>query len=249
MLLLRWYLWIVPNLLLVLCLCGLFRKRWYRRVPWFIGYTIAQFTLFVSSLLVGLASPSFLILYRWVMDALTGVTAIIELGVIYELADDLMVSRSSLSRVLRPLIRWTVAMLALFAAVCLAIFHQGSIDKAMQAFQVLDFWSSVLQVGLLLTLLLFARALRISWRSLPAGIALGFAISASAELAAAPLFSELGPSYYARIDVLRLIGFHVAVLIWLVYIFLPDKPPTFSGRPPNRADLAAWDQELQNMIR
>jgi hypothetical protein len=249
MLFLRWYFWIAPNLLLVPCLYGLIRTRRYRSVPWFTVFTAAQLVLFLASVLIGLTSTPFLALYRWVMDTLTAVSAIIELGVIYELADDLIVSRSSLSRVLRPLMRWTIAVLSLVAAASLAVFHQVGIDKAMKAFQVLDFSSSVLQVGLLVALLVFARALQISWRSLSAGVALGFAISASAELAAAPLFSELGPSYYGRIDILRLAGFHGGVLIWLIYIFLPRKPPSVTGHRPDRTDLEAWDQELQKMVR
>jgi hypothetical protein len=183
------------------------------------------------------------------MDILTGASAIIELGVIYELTDELIVSRSSLRRVLRLLMRWAMAALVMVTAACLAIFRQDGIERAMKAFQVPEFSSSILLVGLLLALLVFARALHISWRSLPAGIALGFAISASAELAAAPLFSELGPTYYGRIDILRLAGFHVCVLTWLIYIFLPSKPPSFTGHGPDRTKLEAWDRELQKMVR
>ena len=249
MLFLRWYLWIAPNLLLAPCLCGLLWKRWHRRLPWFVAYTGAQLVLFLSSVLIALISTSLLTLYRWVSVTLTGLTAIIELGVIYELANDLIMSRSSLSRVLRPLMRWTIVVLVLFAAASLAVFHQTGVDGAIKAFQMLDFSSSVLLVGMLVALLVFARALQISWRSLPAGIALGFAISASAELAAAPLFSELGSSYYARIDILRLVGFHICVLIWLIYIFVPGKPASLTGNRPDRTDLEAWNQELHKMVR
>ncbi len=249
MLFLRWYLWIAPNALLVPCLCGLLKRPSRHRNLWFVSYVAAQLLLFLASVLLGFSSPRFLALYRWVMDALTGIIAVIELGVIYELADDLIMSRSSLGRILRPLMRWTIVVLVLVTAACVALFPQAGVDRPMKAFQVLDFSSSILLVGLLLTVLTFTRALHISWRSLPAGIVLGFAVSAIVELGASPLFSTLGPNYYGSIDVFRLMGFHIAVLIWLVYVFLPSKPRRFSGHAPDQSELQAWDHELQKLMR
>lgn len=249
MLFLRWYLWVAPNILLAPCICGLLRKRSYRELPLFTAYTAVQFIFFVVSFALDRVPTVSLSLYRWAILILTAASAILELAVVYELAENLIVSHSSLSRVLRPLMRWVIAVLLLVTAASLATFNRESTERVMKAFQALDLPTNAIKLGLLLTLVLFARALRISWRSLPAGIALGFAISASAELAAAPLFSELGSSYYARIDVLRLIGFHACVLIWLIYIFLPSKPPSFTGDRPDRTDLEAWDQELQKMVR
>ena len=249
MLFLRWYLWIVPNILLAPCIYGLIRKRRYRELPLFVGYTAIQFIFFVVSITLDRVSTVTLSQYRWGILILTAVSAFVELAVLYELAESLVVSRSSLSRVLRPLMRWVIAVLLLVTAASLATFNRGSMGQVMNAFQALDLPTNAIKLGLLLTLVLFARALRISWRSLPAGIALGFAISASTEIAAAPLFSELGRTHYAQIDVFRLAGFHLCVLVWLLYIFLPEKPPNFSGHRPDRTDLEAWDQELQKMVR
>jgi hypothetical protein len=91
-----------------------------------------------------------------------------------------------------------------------------------------------------------ARALHISWRNLPAGIALPLGISASAELSAAALRSVLGRAGYIPMDFIRMEAFHVFVVIWLVYIFC-QSDRLDSGAGLRRSDLELWDQEVQRM--
>jgi hypothetical protein len=249
---LRWYLWVAPNLLLVPCLFGLLRRRIYRPFPLFVAFVAAQLALFVTALFIVLTianSPSYMLMYRRVVIADVGTSGLLGLGVMYELADKLIATRTSLKPVMQHLMRWTVAFLILIAALSTALIPQSGIEQIMKVFQVLDFSSNLVKLGLLLVLVGFSRVLRVSWRSLPAGIALGFAVSAAAEMAAAPLFSALGLSYYQRLDLIRTVGFHICVLIWLIYIFLPGKPPTFTGHRPDRTDVEAWDHELQKMVR
>jgi hypothetical protein len=252
MLFVRWYLWLAPNVLLLPCLYGLLRRGNHQTFPLFVAYIAAQLAVFAAALPVALAlvgSPSYMLVSRRVLIADVGVSGLLGLGVMYELADKLIATRASLKPVMQHLMRWTVAFLILIAAFSTALIPQSGIEQIMKVFQVLDFSSNLVKLGLLLVLVGFSRVLRVSWRSLPAGIALGFAVSAAAEMAAAPLFSELGRSYYQRLDLIRMVAFHACVLIWLVYIFLPGNPPSFSGHRPDRTDLEAWDQELQKMVR
>jgi hypothetical protein len=107
----------------------------------------------------------------------------------------------------------------------------------------------MVQTGLLLTLLLFTRAFRISWSSLAAGIALGLGIASSTEIAAAALLSALGNHYYFRIDTMRMAGFHVSVLVWLTYICLPNKRTGFTGHGPGEADLKGWGRRIAKNVR
>lgn len=249
---LRWYLWVAPNLLLLPCWYGFLRRRLYRTFPLFLAFVAAQLALFAIGLFLVLTlanSPSYMAMYRRVLLADVGITGLVGLGVMYELADHLIAFRLSLRSVVQRLLRWAVGLLILAAAACSALIPQGSMELVGKIFQVVDFSSRLLELGLLLALVLFARILRISWRSMPAGIALGFAMSAASEVAAAPLYSALGLGYYQCLDLVRMVGFHMGVLIWLVYIFLPNKPPSFIGGRPNRTDLEAWDQELQKMVR
>lgn len=248
---LRWYLWIAPNVLLLPCLYGLVRRGEYRTFPLFVGYLAAQLALFavaVTIALVPVGTSSYLLIYRRILIADSGASALLGLGAMYELAQELVANRSSLKSVLQSVLRWTVALLLLAAAACSALLPQSSIERMVRIFAVLDFSSNLVKLGLLTMLALFARMLHVSWRSLPAGIALGFAVSAATEITASPLVSVLGRSYYQGIDLFRMIGTHVCVLLWLVYIFLPNVLPSFTGRGLQKTDLQNWGKELQKMV-
>lgn len=253
MLFLRWYLWVVPHFLLGVCLIGLFRRPRHRPLPLFICLLTVQVVGFLCLLVATLLTSRFSGAESWYDRInITDVAAsqLFTLGVIYELADELALSRLHLRRVVRSLMRWTLAVLLLAAAGTSALLQSGGLPSSWKIFQTMNFSGSLIEIGLVLALLLFTRALQISWRSLPAGVVLGFGVYGSVELAAAalpPVFRH-GKSL-VFLDVARMAAFHVCVLIWLVYIFLPEKPPSFAGHRPDRTDLEAWDQELQKMVR
>ncbi|MBV9615748.1 MAG: hypothetical protein JO031_09850 [Ktedonobacteraceae bacterium] len=173
----------------------------------------------------------------------------VQLGVLYELANELMLSRSSSANLLRSLLRWTGATLLLVAAIVSASFSQPAIMRVMKVFQTLDFSSNLIIIGLLLSLLLFSRMLHISWRSLPSGIALGFGVLASAEMAASSLLSLLGRPGYVKVDLVRMAAFHMCVLVWLFYIFFPPKAPIMRGTGLKKLELETWGQKLGRMVR
>jgi hypothetical protein len=120
----------------------------------------------------------------------------------------------------------------------------------MLVFQILDFAANLIATGLLLALILCARALRISWRALPAGIALGFGINASAELCASALLSVLvGRNGYIATDFIRTGSYQLCVLIWVIYILKRERLPRFQGKHLGKVELETWDDELQKMVR
>lgn len=250
---LRWYLFVAPSVLLGFCAFLLWRKRFYRKYPIFaayVGFQLLQFVvLFTTDLLIPLSLAS-MATYRWLLVLATGGVAVLQIGVLYELGSELLLSRSSPANSLRPLLRWSLASALLIAVGSSALFPRTGLEHVMLAFQILDFASNLLAVALLLALIVCTRALHLSWRRLPAGIALGFAINASAELAGSALLSVLvGRARYIATDLIRTGSYQVCVLIWLIYIFLPTKPLGFTGRRPDRAELEAWDQDLQKMVR
>ncbi len=246
-----WYQWIAPHLLLGVFLSIFVRRGLYRQSPVFFAYVVcelAQFTVSITLSLYGIWQPGHhLNLYRWILVWTSGVLSLLSFGVVYELVNQIILSRSSLGKTLRPVMRWSAAILLLLTAVASARLGV-TVERVMNVFEVLDFATSALQVGLLLVLFVFSRALRVPWRSLPVGIAFGLGILGCVELSAAPLFSAF-PHRYAVIDVLRMTGFHVCVLIWLGYLVFPDRSPKFAGTPLKTSDLESWDQELQKMVR
>jgi hypothetical protein len=113
---------------------------------------------------------------------------------------------------------------------------------------VVNFSSNLIEAGMVLALFIFARALRIPWHSWVAGVALGFGVSASINLASAALRAEWGVRAFIAVDLTQMASFHVCVVIWLVYLFLADRTPPFPDGELKISDLELWDQELQRMI-
>jgi len=249
MLFLRYYLWIAPHLLLALVLVGSVRKGLSRQLPIFFSFVVFELIQFGALFTLSVLAATSIDRYRWVAVLGMAISAFLILAVIFELANDLLVSRSSLTGVLRPLLRWGTAALLLFAAIACAILPALGVQRVLNMFQVLDFTSSLLQTGLLLSLLLFSRALHIAWRSWTVGIAVGFGISASINLATAALRTEFGRSGFIAVDITQMAAFHVCVVIWLVYLFLPERAPKFAGRGLEKTQMEFWDQELERMVR
>jgi len=249
MLFLRYYFWIAPHLFLGVLVAGFLRRGLQRQLPIFFAYMVFTLIQFLTLFTVSLFATSSLNSYRWVLVCGMGVDSFFQFAVIYELTSELLLSHSSLAGPLRTVLRWVAALLLLAVAVASGALSQISVERVMNVLQAVDFSSSVIRCGLLIVLFLFTRALQISWRSHTAGIALGFGILASIELTGTGLRGAFGSSGYIAVDLLRMSGFHVCVVIWLVYLFLPDRIPAFTGRGLPEADLALWDQELRRMVQ
>lgn len=253
MLFLRWYLWLGPQVILQACLVLLLRRRAASKYPLLITYMVFQIPLCLLLLALALLlihvssvdAPSILRLYRWVWVIASAVNAILEIAIINGLASELLLARTSLARILRPLLRWTVAALILLASGISAALPSSGISRVVSVFQVLDFSANFLKLGLILVLLVFSKALAVSWRSLSAGIALGFGIVAACELVGSALISvpEAG---LIHIDLVRMVGFHLCVLTWLVYILLPEMPPREANL--RESDLQRWNEEVENLL-
>lgn len=248
------YLWIAPHLLLGAVLFFLHRRRLRPRVPLFfiscffgLVYFLAGFASYIrwSVLHPGTVSG----LYYGVLVVGFALSALFEFAVLYEIADGLILSNSYLSKSLRPLLRWTAATALLVAVAISALLSRPDLARIITVFQTLAFSANLIKIGLLFTLLLFTRALGISWRSLPAGIALGFGISAAAELGASALLSELGRSGYLSMDLIRMASFHICVVVWLIYVLLPEKPKSLETSPEQLSEIELRMQELQRIVR
>jgi hypothetical protein len=171
------------------------------------------------------------------------------LAVVYELANKLLISRSSIASVLRLTLRLSLAVLVLGAAIGAGSLSQISTQRVMNIFETLDFSSSLILAGMLVTLFAFARALWISWHSWIGGVALGFGISATIDLASAALRAVLGHKSFIAVDISQMAAFHVCVVIWLVSLYVPDRAPTFDDKALKVSDMELWGQELQRMVQ
>ena len=248
MFLFRYYLWIAPHVVLAFVLFASLRKRLHKELPVFFTYIVFETLRFVLLFAVSrlIAAPS-IDVYLWFLTCTGAIGVPLQLAVIYELANNLIFSRTSVERILRPAFTWTVAGLVLFAALTSGALRDISREKIWNGFGILDFSSSLVQVGILVALFLFSRVLQVSWRSRTTGVAFGFGVSACINLAAAAMRSGLGKSSFIPVDIAQMAAFHVSVLIWLVYLSLPDQAPAFGLHNFEKFDIQFWNQELQRM--
>jgi hypothetical protein len=220
-----------------------------RQLPIFSSYVVFECIQFVVLFVISIHTPFSAILYRKVLVIGEGISSILELGVIYEVASELVFSHSSLASILRPAFRVTLAVLALGAAIAAGAFTDISLERVTNLFQVVDFSSNLIEAGMVLALFVFARVSQISWRNWIAGIALGLGIAACIDLAGAALRAGLGKSAFVAVDITQMAGFHVCVLIWLGALFLGDHAPAFADANLKASDLELWDKELQRMVQ
>ena len=243
-----YYLWIAPHILLGIFLICLLWRRLQRKLPIFVAYVVFELVQFILLFTIFLHSPFPAAIYRWTLVVGTGISSILELGVIYELANELLLSRSSLGSALRPALQIILALLLLGAAIGSGAFSGISVQRVTNIFEMIDFSSNLIEAGMVLSLFIFARALRVSCHNWVAGVALGFGVSASIDLVSAALRAEWGKRAFVAADLTQMAAFHVCVVIWLVSLFLADRTPPFTDAKLKISDLELWDQELQRMV-
>lgn len=247
MIFLRYYLWVMPHILCLATLIVAWKRKLYTTVPYFLIYL--GFTVFTFALMFTVASLHLRTLYYWVLLVETVAEFILELSVFYEILNRLVFSHSSLARVFRPLPQWTLATLILLAVGLSAMLPETLRDHLIRLFSTLDFSAYLIAIGLLFGLLLFTRILGISWHSVPAGIVLGFGVSAIAEISGSMLLAKAGTSGNITSDLIRMGGFHVCAIIWLVYVLLPEKPKRLAGSGVQLAEIELRVQELRRIVR
>jgi hypothetical protein len=248
MLFVRYYLWIAPHILLGVFLVIFFVKGLQGQLPSVATYASVNLALFLLGVICRLRSPFPTDAYRWIVLVLGGgLLTAADLWVIYELLNKLVLSRSSLARMGRLLLSGTLAVLLLGAAAAVGTVSKIGVDQALNIFEAVDLSSSLIIVGLLLVLFIFSHVLRISWRNWVVGIALGFGISACADLSTAAWRSALGRPAFIPVDIVQMGAFHLCVIIWLTYLLLPESPK-FTGSGLQRDDLDAWNEQVQKIV-
>src|SRR6266480_7311297 len=154
MLFVRYYLWVAPHLLVAWALVAGFKRGLHRQLPIFSAFVFFETLQFLVLFSLSLISPFPRDVYYPILALGTGVSSLLQLAVIYELANDLLLTQSSRVSVLRPLLRWTVVVLVLAAGVSSGALYSMSLPRMINIFEVLDFCSALILAGMLLALFL-----------------------------------------------------------------------------------------------
>jgi len=246
---LGYYLWISPKILLIVLLFLMVRRGLQRQFPMFFIYAALQVVqssvLFLISSHFGFQGEE----YHRAYSMTIAVSAASRFAVIYELFKDFFRSYPLLVRPGTIVLRGGTIVL-LLAALGLAVLSPGDgVDLLLNATYVLDRTVSILQCGLLISLLLFSRYFSLSWRSRAFGIALGLGVYASVSLATSSIWLHLGAFGNRAVNLFTMATYHLCVLIWMFYLLRPEQPTSYFSNPPPKHDLEIWNNELQRLVQ
>src|SRR5271169_50132 len=197
--LLWYYLWVAPNLLLLILAVLLWRRRLHKQYPVFMVFAVVtaieQMTVSAADVLPWV-SP-----YAWwrVFGSGLLVEALIKFALIGQIFGLMFGMYPSLAKLAKSLVSGAGVVLVLLAAVVAAYTPKNSSQWIVSDVHIFEQTIYMIECGLILFLFVFAAYFKLRWSQFSFGITLGLGISACVHLAtwavmANPDFSALTTS-------------------------------------------------------
>jgi hypothetical protein len=234
-------LWILHPVLEAGIAVVMVRRNLYRKFKFFFAYILMQIAAFL------LLYPSFVreryatffFLY-WVTNA---IGVFLGFMVIHEVFLDVFRPFHTLRDLGTVLFKWAGLVMLLVAGVVSFSSSSSEVVPWMQAIVTTQRCVRIIQVGMVLFMLVFARYLGVSRRQHSFGIALGFGGYAMVELA---LIASWSGRHLvdASIDLVNLLAYNLALLTWLGYALAksPVRAAAEHLLQPQR-----WEQSLTDI--
>jgi hypothetical protein len=238
-----YYLWIAPHALLLALPLVMFFRGLHRKFPLFFTYAIYEVAVFSLLFSVRVIGHSLGGMYRHIFIVTAAGSAVLRFGIIQEIFNNIFQDYPRLTGTATIIMRWLTALL-LGAAILLVVYSSGTVaDNALTGVMLLDRSIAIIQAGLLLFLFLFLHAFGLSWRNYSFGLALGFGIFASTELAYwAMRLTDLSEHAKDLLDLLPTGSYHISALIWFGYFLRAEQP--VMGHASAVPELDQWSGEL-----
>jgi hypothetical protein len=238
------YFWIAPHALLAVVSVLIFVRRLHKTFPAFFLYTLYETIEFLLLFAILGIAPTHKVLYRYVFAATLAGSIALRFGIIQEIFNHVFHDYSRLETVGAASVRWLTALLSV-AALLSAFYSSGAVpDSLLSGVALLSRSVAIIQAGLLLFLFLFSRMFGLSWRSYTFGIAFGFGIFASTELAVSALhLTDLTEHSKDLLDLLPTGSYHLSVLVWLGYLLTAEKP--VAAATDTVPEMDRWSGELE----
>jgi hypothetical protein len=248
--LLWYYLWVAPDLILLMLAVLIWRRRLYKRFPVFLVYAVViaveQLTLCIADVLPSV-SPT-----TWWYMFWTGLLAeaVVKFALIGELFSAVFGFYPALAKLGKSLISGVGVVLVLLATLAAAYTPKDNIHWIVSGAHLLEQTIYLIECGLILFLFLFAAYFKLHWSRSSFGIAVGLGISACVHLATWALIANgnFSARYRVFLDFLNLSTYHVCVLIWFYYLLVPHKSAVTSVVPSPEHHLKVWNEELERLL-
>jgi hypothetical protein len=232
------YLWVGPDVLLLVLALLICRRQLNKLFPAFLVYIVFEgmqgLTLYVLDLAPGVSAE----LYWRAGVAFLVMEAMVKLAVIREIFSSVVGSRPSVARTGKYLIVCTGVLLVALATVAAA--HAPAVPKqgvpawasVVSQFRILEQAIYLVEAGLLLFIYLFVAHHHLILSREQYGIALGLSISACIGLGVFAIYAN-GILFKGLhlLDFFNMTTYHVCVLLWFYYLLFTPHPSTAPINP------------------
>ena len=243
-------LWVTGAVMLVFAFGAVLRRKLLYEYPVFFSYV--AFQVLSTALRLGV---HFLQLHHWASYAdyfytyweTQAIGIVLGLAVIYEIYCGVFQRYQALQRVGAVLFACG-GMLLLVLAGWMALSAPVAGQPGMvTAVLLMERSVRLIQCGLVLFLFVAAFYFGLPWQNYRFGIALGFGVFASIELAAVAVRSHVGASAAAACSQINSAAYSSGVMIWVCYLLAPQPAAQYAG-VVQHSDLEKWNQALVEFL-
>jgi hypothetical protein len=245
------YLWVAPNVLLLLLGFFIWKRGLARQYPTFLAFAIlsalGDLVVFTADIVPSVSAISF---WRIAWGGVL-LESLLKFVVIGEVFSRTLNPYPSVAQLGRTLISGFGAALVLVATLLAASSKGDSTVHIISGMHLLEQTVFLIELGLILFLFLFAAYFRLTMGRLSFGILLGFGISTCEYLATWAVMANGDPSTYGRtlLDFLNMATYHVCVLIWGYYLLVPGRATAKATVALPENNLALWNRELERLLQ
>ncbi len=234
-------LWIAHPVLHLVLAGFMLRRKLHRQFPVFFVYVLSQILIF--AILYPVKTLGSYAAFFYCYWAAAAISLSIGFKVIHEVFLDVFRPYHTLKDLGTVLFKWAGLVMLMVAAVVAAANTASDQGPWVQAVLTVQCCVRVIQCGLVLFLVLFARYLGVSWKQQSFGIAAGFGGYAGVELIAFSLRASASIGENA-VSLANMTSYNLAILVWLAYAIAKS-----SARKSAVTLLTSqrWDQSLSEL--
>jgi hypothetical protein len=245
------YLWVAPNVLLLILAILTWRRGLQKQFPIFLIFAfvvaIEQLVVYIADIVPAVSPITWWRIF-WIGLLTEGLLKFALIGEMFGLVFGLY---SSIAKVGKLLISGVGVVLVALAAVVAAYTPKDNIYWIVSGGHVLEQTVYIVECGLILSLFVLAAYFRLSWSRPSFGIVLGLGISACVHLATWALAANgnFAAEYRTLLDFVHMAAYHLCVLIWFYYVLGPQKSVTTSAVSLPEHSLELWNRELERLLQ
>jgi hypothetical protein len=219
----------------------MFRRKLQRTFPVFFAYLLFQ--MLMSAVLLPISLKGTYAEYFYTYWIATAVSLVLGFSVIHEVFAEIFRPYHTLKDLGTVAFKWAGLVMLLAAAVVAAASSAGEEGPLVQAVLTVQRCVRVIQCGLVLFLLLFARYLGVSRKQQSFGVPLGFGIFAFVELMSAALRASASISENSASFAI-MGAYNLAIMTWCRYMWVKVKA---REDPSTLLTSQRWDESLMDL--